>query len=168
MLVQDRLAPSWVGSVNPRTATPIRALTLTLIACILLLISGQLSLALNVAVFALVVLYFIHSLTFLFLPRLNPKLQREITLNLPDWLQRTAAIVSLISMGVLVVIQLLRDADTLKTLSLSQRIDKQSLTSIELVFVWGLVGAILYGVARIRMARIVKLQGTQNLESDES
>jgi len=164
MLVQDRLAPNWVGFINQRTATPIRALTLTLVACILLLISGQLSLALNVAVFALVVLYFIHSLTFLFLPRLNPNLKREITLNLPDWLQRTAAVVSLISMGVLIVIQLLRDADTLRTLTLSQRIERQALTSIELLLVWGVVGAALYGFARMRTARLLKLE-TPNVET---
>jgi len=30
MFVEDQLAPSWIGFVNRRTATPIRALTLTL------------------------------------------------------------------------------------------------------------------------------------------
>jgi basic amino acid/polyamine antiporter, APA family len=148
--VEDRLAPAWVGFINPTTATPIRGLTLTLIACALLLISGQLSLALNVAVFALVVLYFLHSLVFLFLPRLNPSLAGEVTIGMPRWLMQTAAVVSVASMGALILIQLSRDAETLSTTSLSQRISEHSLTSLELIVVWGIVGAGLYQLARFR------------------
>ncbi len=148
MFVEDALAPRWLGVVNPRTATPIRGLTLTLLCCALLLISGQLSLALNVAVFALVVLYFIHSLVFLLLPRLNPTLASEIHINLPRRMQQVAAVVSVLAMGVMIVIQLGQDADVLRTQTLSQRISGQSLTSIELLFVWGLVGIGLYQLAR--------------------
>src|SRR5205085_9518622 len=148
MFVQDGLAPRWLGVINESTATPIRGLTLTLIGCAILLVSGQLSLALNVAVFALVVLYFIHSLVFLFLPRLNPALASEIEISLPRWLQQTAAIVSLLSMGLMIVIQLQQDAQVLRTQTLSQRISGQSLTSIELMFVWGIVGLVLYQLAR--------------------
>ncbi len=149
MFVADGLAPRWVGVINPTTATPIRGLTLTLIGCAVLLISGQLSLALNVAVFALVVLYFIHSLIFLFLPRLNPTLAGEIKINLPRRIQQAAAFVSLISMGLLIVIQLLQDVETLRTQTLSQRISGHSLTSIELVVIWGIVGAALYQLSRL-------------------
>jgi amino acid transporter len=159
MFVEDHLAPRWIGFVNRRTATPIRALTLTLGACILLLVSGQLSLALNVAVFALVVLYFIHSLVFLLLPYRNPKLNAEITVNIPTWLQRASAVFSVVAMGMLIVIQLLRDADTLSTKSLSERISEHSLTSIELVVVWSIVGAGLYGLARVRAGRKLKIDG---------
>ena len=148
MFVEDGLAPRWLGLINRVTATPIRGLTLTLIGCAVLLVSGQLSLALNVAVFALVVLYFIHSLVFLFLPRLNPALASEIEISLPRWLQQTAAIVSLLSMGLMIVIQLQQDAQVLRTQTLSQRISGQSLTSIELMFVWGIVGLVLYQLAR--------------------
>src|SRR5258705_1604791 len=153
MFVADRLAPAWVGFVNPTTATPIRGLTLTLIACVLLLVSGQLSLALNVAVFALVVLYFLHSLVFLFLPRWNPPLFNEIKVNIPQRLQRVAAVVSVLTMGLLIVIQLMGDAETLSTQTLSERITNHSLTSIELIVVWSIVGAVLYGVARLRGGR---------------
>jgi APA family basic amino acid/polyamine antiporter len=150
MFAKDRLAPNWIGFVNPRTATPIRGLTLTLIACALLLISGQLSLALNVAVAALVCLYFIHSLVFLLLPLLNPKLVREITLQIPRWLMQISALFSVISMGILIAIQFAGDLDTLRTQSLSQRITQHSLTSIELIVVWGIVGVVLYQFARIQ------------------
>ncbi|HEU4710572.1 MAG TPA: APC family permease [Pyrinomonadaceae bacterium] len=148
MFVEDALAPRWLGHVNPTTATPIRGLTLTLVCCAVLLISGQLSLALNVAVFALVVLYFIHSLVFLLLPRLNPTLASQIEINLPHRMQQVAAVVSVLAMGLLIAIQLGQDADVLRTQSLSQRISGQSLTSVELILVWGLVGVGLYQLAR--------------------
>jgi APA family basic amino acid/polyamine antiporter len=147
---KDRLAPNWIGFVNPKTATPIRGLTLTLVACALLLISGQLSLALNVAVAALICLYFIHSLVFLLLPTLNPALNAEITLAMPRWLMQLSAIFSVISMGIMIFIQFLGDIDTLKTQSLSQRISGHSLTSIELIVAWGFVGFLLYLFARLK------------------
>jgi len=150
MLVEDGLAPRWLGFINKATATPIRGLTLTMLCCALLLISGQLSLALNVAVFALVVLYFIHSLIFLFLPRLNPSLANEISINLPRRVQQVAAIVSVLAMGLLIVIQVRQDVVVLSTQTLSERISKQSLTSIELIVVWGIVGAGLYQLARMQ------------------
>jgi len=152
MFVEDGLAPRWLGSINPATATPIRGLTLTAIACALLLISGQLSLALNVAVFALVVLYFLHSLVFLFLPRLNPSLANEIKVNIPKWLQRAGGVFSVVSMGVLIVIQLGQDFKTLRATSLSQRLAEHSLTSVELIVVWGIVGLVIYQLARTRAA----------------
>ena len=148
MFVEDALAPRWLGVVNPTTATPIRGLTLTVVCCAVLLISGQLSLALNVAVFALVVLYFIHSLVFLLLPRLNPTLASQIEINLPRRMQQVAAVVSVLAMGLLIAIQLGQDADVLRTQTLRQRINGQSLTSIELILVWGLVGVGLYQLAR--------------------
>jgi amino acid transporter len=155
MFVKDRLAPQWLGVVNETTATPIRGLTLTLLCCVLLLVSGQLSVALNVAVFALVVLYFIHSLVFLFLPRLNPGLANEIQVNLSLRVRQVAAIFSIVSMGVLILIQLRQDAVALQTLSLSQRISGNSLTSIELLLVWGLVGLGVYQLARTQRRNAV-------------
>jgi len=150
MFVKDGLAPRWLGFINPATATPIRGLTLTLLCCALLLVSGQLSLALNVAVFALVVLYFIHSLVFLFLPRLNSELANEIETNLPLRVRQVAAIVSAVSMGVMIVIQLRQDVTALQTLTISQRINEHALTSIELLLVWGVVGLGLYQLARMQ------------------
>jgi amino acid transporter len=158
MFVEDRLAPRWLGVINKTTATPIRALTLTLIGCAILLVSGQLALALNVAVFALVVLYFIHSLVFLFLPRLNPALSREIEISLPRRVQQAAAVFSLVSMAVLIVIQLRQDAEVLRTQTLMQRINSGSLTSIELIVVWGLAGVLLYQLARMqRTSKVSKV-----------
>ena len=158
MFVEDGLAPRWLGVINKTTATPIRGLTLTLIGCAILLVSGQLSLALNVAVFALVVLYFIHSLVFLFLPRLNPTLSSEIEISLPRRVQQAAAVFSLLSMAVMIVIQLRQDAEVLRTQTLMERINSGSLTSIELIFVWGLAGVLLYQLARMqRSSKVSKV-----------
>ncbi len=159
MFVEDRLAPRWVGFINKATATPIRALTLTLICCAILLISGQLSLALNVAVFALVVLYFIHSLVFLLLPRLNPELAGDVAIGLPRRVQQAAAVFSIFSMGVLILIQLRQDVEALRTRTLMQRINSDSLTSIELILVWGVVGVVLYQLARMQRRREVSKVG---------
>jgi len=158
MFVEDGLAPRWLGFINKATATPIRGLTLTLIGCAILLVSGQLPLALNVAVFALVVLYFIHSFVFLFLPWLNPGLASEIEINLPRRVQQVAAIVSVLSMGLMILIQLRQDTVVLSTQTLSQRIENKSLTSIELLVMWGIVGAVLYQLARMRRgSRVTKV-----------
>ena len=150
MFVKDRLAPRWLGVINETTATPIRGLTLTVLCCAILLTSGQLSLALNVAVFALVVLYFIHSLVFLFLPRWNPALASEIDRSLPLRVRQVAAVISILSMGLMIFIQLRQDVEVLRATSLGQRIAEHSLTSIELVLVWGIVGLVLYQLARMQ------------------
>jgi len=158
MFVEDGLAPRWLGVINKITATPIRGLTLTLILCAILLVSGQLALALNVAVFALVVLYFIHSLVFLFLPRLNPALSSEIEISLPRRVQQAAAVFSFVSMAVLIVIQLRQDAEVLRTQTLMERINSGSLTSVELIVVWGLAGVLLYQLARTqRSSKVSKV-----------
>jgi hypothetical protein len=115
-----------------------------------LLVSRQLSLALNVAVFALVLLYFLHSLTFLLLPRWNPKLYDEITIAMPVWLQRAAAWLSVLSMAGLIVVQIIQDIQALQVQSFSERLSNHSLTSLELVVVWSAVGAVLYALARWR------------------
>lgn len=150
IFVEDRLAPSWLGVVNPRTATPVRALTLTTGACLVLLISRQLSLALNIAVFALIVLYFLHSLVFLMLPRWNSKLNSEITIGMPVGLQRAAALLSVLTMGGLIVVQVVQDIQTLGRTSLGERVAQHSLTSLELALVWAAVGAAIYALAQWR------------------
>jgi hypothetical protein len=53
-------------------------------------------------------------------------------------------------MGLMILIQLRQDVEVLSTQTLSQRINSQSLTSIELLLVWGVVGAGLYQLARMQ------------------
>src|SRR5207244_9041129 len=93
--------------------------------------------------------YGLHSLVFLLLPRLNPALFRQITVALPEWLQRAAALVSLVTMGGLVAVQVSQDFSAILKTSFGQRIAGHSLTSVELVLAWGIVGALLYAYARL-------------------
>ena len=153
MLARDRLAPRWLGSILPATGTPVLGLTLTLAAAALLLVSGQVSLALNIAVFALVVLYFLHSLALLLLPRANPLLFASVTAPVPLWLQRIAGLLSLAAMGGLIFLQLAQDASTLARLSLAERISKRALTTIELCAMWAAIGAVIYALGRWRGLR---------------
>ena len=53
-------------------------------------------------------------------------------------------------MGLMILIQLRQDAGVLRTQTLAERVSGQSLTSIELIVVWGVIGAILYQVARMQ------------------
>jgi APA family basic amino acid/polyamine antiporter len=152
MLAHDRLVPAWIGRIDPRTGTPVLGLTLTFVAATLLVLTGQVSLALNVAVFALVVLYFIHSLSALLLPRLNPDLFQSVTVRLPKAVRVGGTALSLVSMGALITVQLAQDFRTLGALSLRDRISQQSLTAIELCFVWALIGTLLYRISRRRGA----------------
>jgi APA family basic amino acid/polyamine antiporter len=153
MLAADGLAPAWLGRISPRTGTPIAGLTITLIAALVLLVSGQVSLALNIAVFALVVLYFIHSLALLALPTANPELYRSASLALPRWIQRLAALVSMLVMGALVVMQVATDVGVLRRLTFRQRLDQASLTTIELMAFWTAIGVVLYMGRRARVVR---------------
>jgi basic amino acid/polyamine antiporter, APA family len=153
MLADDGLAPAWLGRISPRTGTPIAGLSITLIAALALLVSGQVSLALNIAVFALVVLYFIHSLALLALPAANPELYRSASLALPRWIQRLAAVVSMLVMGALVVMQVATDVGVLRRLTFRQRLDQASLTTIELMAFWTAIGVVLYMGRRARMVR---------------
>ena len=152
MLARDGLAPSWLGAIEPRTGTPVLGLGLTLAIAALLLLSGQISLALNIAVFALVLLYFLHSLAFLLLPHLNPALFRQATIAIPLPLQRVAAVVSLVSMGAIVAVQVADDVRTLRAFDFAERLARHSLTTLELCVLWSAVGAALYVLGR-RQAR---------------
>lgn len=157
ILARDRLAPAWLGSVNERTGTPVIGLTLTLGAAVLLLISGQVSLALTIAVFALVILYALHSLIFLLLPRKNLSLFRQITVKLPSGLQKAAAGLSFLAMCGLLLVQVIEDVKAIRGSSFSQRINEHSLTSIELILAWAGVGGLLYAYAKMMRRRKAKM-----------
>ena len=136
MLAEDGLAPRWIGRVSPRTGTPIIGLTITLLGALLLLVTNRIELALNIAVHALVLLYLIHSVALLLLPRLNPALFAQVTVRIPLALQRTMAIVSIVSMAALLLLM------TRETL--------------ELLLAWSAAGAVLYWISNRRTPRRIE------------
>lgn len=133
MLADDRVAPRWIGRVNARTGTPIVGLTVTVAAALALLLSGRISLALNIAVFALVILYLLHSVALLLLPRLNPRLFAEVTVRIPLWLQRAMAVISILSMAAILT--------------------QLTLPTVQLLAFWAAIGAVLYLSGRIAHRR---------------
>ena len=148
MLAGDGLAPRWLGAIAGATGTPVLGLTLTLAIAAALLISGQLSLALTVAVLALVILYLLHSAALLALPRRNPALFAAVTAGIPLPAQRAAAVVSMIAMAGLIGLQVMRDARVLGSTSFVERLSGRSLTSVELVVFWTALGFVMYALAR--------------------
>lgn len=150
MLARDRLAPATLGAIHPRTGTPIVGLSWTLAIAMALVVSGQVTLALNIAVFALVLLYLMHSVALLALPRLNPALFRSVTVRVPLSVQRVAAWFSILAMSVLVLVQVFEDLATLRALSFAERVAGQRLTTLELSVMWAALGALLYVLERRR------------------
>ena len=148
MLARDGLAPASLGAVASVTGTPVFGLTLTLAGAVLLVVSGQVSLALNIAVFALVILYFLHSFALLVLPRRNPNLLALATARVPISLQRAAAVLSMLAMGGLIALQVREDIGTLARYSLAERIVTGRVTTLELCAAWGLIGALFYALGR--------------------
>ncbi len=156
ILAGDHLAPRWIGAIERRTGTPVWGLTVTLVVAALLLVTGQIALALNIAVFALVILYFIHSLALLLLPWRNRPLFASVTAGIPLRVQRWAAAFSMAAMGGLIILQCRQDLHAIRRFTLRERIERQSLTSLELVILWGAVGVVIYGLGRRRYAREAK------------
>lgn len=146
MLAADRVVPRWIGRVSSTTGTPIIALTLTFAAALVLLGSGQVGLALNIAVFALCVLYLIHSVAVLYLPLLNRPLYDSITARIPRRLQFAAAWISIISMSVIVGLQV------------------RDLALMKLVGVWSVIGIVLYALRSRRIAHGGTPGGIKNAE----
>jgi len=146
VLADDRLAPRWIGAVSPRTGTPITGLTLTLGGAIALLVTNEIGLALSVAIYALVMLYLLHSFALLLLPRWNPALFSEVTVSIPLWLQRVAGVVSILFMAVM--------------------LSQISLFAIELLLFWAAIGLLLYAWSR-RVANRGTAGGVEDAEESK-
>lgn len=150
MLARDRLAPAALGAIHPATGTPVRGLTLTLMGAVALLLSGQVGLALGIAVFALVLLYLIHSVALLLLPRKNPRLFASVTVPISLTLQRAAGAFSVLAMGGLVAVQVFGDLRVLGETTFAERFARRSLTTLELSALWAIAGAVIYVLERRR------------------
>jgi hypothetical protein len=80
-------------------------------------------------------------------------LYSQIAISMPRSFQRICGVVSLIAMGGLIAVQLVEDVRTLRSLTFAERISRQSLTSLELVVTWSLMGALIYVLGRRLGAR---------------
>jgi amino acid transporter len=146
VLVRDGCLPRWLGRVERGTGTPVVGLTVTLVGAAVLVLGDQIGLALDASVLALVLLYALHTLALLYLPRGNPALYAQVTSAIPRPWQRGAAMVSLVSMGILVASQLVPDARHVLATSLDERWNGRSFTSLELVSAWAAVGLVVHAL----------------------
>jgi amino acid transporter len=144
VLAADGLLPRWLGSVHADRGTPVPALLVTFVVPTLLLLSGQLALALNIAVFALVLVYLLNSVALLALPSRAPELLASAGVRLSRTVLRCAALLSIASLGALVVVQLVQDVRVLGSTSLIERFRGEALTCVELLLLWGALGLAAY------------------------
>jgi amino acid transporter len=149
MLVPARLAwhlarqgqlPSAFGWTHAHRRTPTLGLAVSFGLVALLLLSGRAELALGIAVVALMLLYALHSVALLMLPRRNPELLASATTRLPRGLQRTAAWCSILSLGAIVGVQFADDLSILLREPFVSRFADLDLTSLELLLAWLAVG----------------------------
>jgi amino acid transporter len=152
MLAEDGLAPAWMGRLSSRFGTPVISLGLSYAIAATILLSGQVSLALNIAVFALTLLYFVHTVAFLLVPWTAPSLHASMELRLSRPAHLAVSLLALVSLGGLIVVQVIGDVRMLRTTSLASRYHHHALTSVELALAWIAIGALLF-VARRRHQR---------------
>jgi amino acid transporter len=155
VLSRDGLLPPRLGEVHPVRGTPTAGLVLTFLVPAALLVSGQLSLALNIAVFALLLVYLLHSYALLRLPARNPSLFAQALTGLPRPLQIAAALASLLSVAGLIAVQLAQDLAHIQSTSWTERIRGRTLTCLELCLIWSALGLALYSIcSRGRSPRV--------------
>ena len=143
VLAEDGLAPRWLGAVSKRTGTPIVGLTLTLAGALTLLLTNRIGLALSVAVYALMLLYLLHSVALLLLPRMNPELFAQVTVAIPLWLQRVGAVLSIVGMAAM--------------------LSQISVGAIGMLLFWSAIGMVLYVWSR-RVAHRRTAGGVEHAE----
>ena len=147
-MAREGWLPRLFGRVHVGLGTPVPGLLASLAVAGALLVSGRIGLALGIAVVALVLLYALHSLALLCLPRRNPGLHAEAGTRLPRSLQLWAGWVSLLTMGGIVSLQFGQDLARIRATSWSARLASLDLTSLELLVLWALFGLAVYSGTR--------------------
>jgi amino acid transporter len=148
MLARDGLAPPIFGHVHAERGTPILGLCTTCALAVALLLSGQLSLALNIAVFALVIVYAAHSLGLLLLPWRRPDLEAQAQVRLSRATRTLAATLSIAGMAALILVQLIADANVIEQTTWIERYRQGRSTALELVLFWGILGTLTYALTK--------------------
>lgn len=144
MLAQDGHLSSSFKKVHEKSGIPRASLWMSFLCMTLLLVSGQIALALNIAVVSLLILYSLHSFALLCLPGCNPVLNAEVRSPVARPLQVLCAGFSFLCLSGIVCYQFFLDFQTGTESSLANRWQKAELTSLELLLVWSLLGLLVY------------------------
>ena len=138
-LAREGLMPAAFGRVHPVHSVPHVGVLVSFGLVALLITTGQTGLALGIAVLALVLLYGLHSVALLCLPRCNPELYAQAATTISRPVQVSAASVSALAMGALVVTQVRADLAGPFLAGASG-----------MLLIWGALGALVYLVLRGR------------------
>lgn len=154
MLVPARLAwhmgragqlPRAFGKLHPTRSTPSVGLWVSFGIIAALILSGQRNLALGIAVVALMLLYAVHSLALIVLPKRNPKLFAQALTRIPRWQQLSAAWASVLALIGLVGLRFRGDLERMGSVPIGERLQDFDFTSLELLLAWVVLGLILHG-----------------------
>jgi amino acid transporter len=153
MLVPARLAwlmaceghmPAAFAQLHVTARTPVFGLSVSFVIMAALLLSGRMGLALGISVVALMLLYALHSVALILLPRRNPALYHQVTIRIPRWLQLAAAWISVLALAILVALNFEGDLRHMLTTSFVSRLREFDLTSLELLVAWVALGLLLF------------------------
>jgi len=159
MLVPARLAwylaregriPAPFARLHTTLRTPVFGLVVSFAIVAALLVSGRMDLALRISIVALMMLYALHSVALILLPRRNPELHAQVKARIPRRVQLVAAWVSVLALGTLVLLSLGADVRRILGTSFAERIRVLDLTSVELLVAWGALGMALFRLSRPR------------------
>ncbi len=143
-MARDGRMPAAFGTLHAVRRTPVVGLVVSFVAVAALVVSGRTGLALGIAVVALMLLYLLHSVALLLLPRRNPALFAEAGTRVSRRVQCAAAVVSVIALGAMLLIQFSGDVARLADEPWAPRMARLDLTSLELLAAWVLVGLLLF------------------------
>lgn len=152
-MAREGLVPRAFGTVHATRGTPVVGLAATFAAMAALLLSGQLGLAVGIAVVSLVLLYLLHSVALLALPRCNPELYAQVSVTIPRSVQVAAGWLSVLAMGAIAVVQFHGDLGKMRSEPWMPRMRDLDLTSLELLVVWGMLGALAMYIGKPRKGR---------------
>ncbi|HEX9793614.1 MAG TPA: APC family permease [Planctomycetota bacterium] len=146
IMARDGLLPGPLAAVHAGSGVPRVAVAASWAGMVLLLWSGQVALALGIAVAGLMLLYLAHGLALLLLPRLVPDLYARAAATVPRRLQVAAGVISVLGMAAILAVQFRADAARIAGAAFWDRAGDGELTSLELLLAWSAVGAVLYAV----------------------
>lgn len=153
MLVPARLAwhmgreghlPRAFGQLHATRSTPSVGLWVSFAIIAALILSGQRNLALGIAVVALMLLYTVHSLALIVLPRRNPELYAQTLSRISRPKQLAAAWASVLALICLVGLRFKGDLERMTSMPLAERAGNLDFTSLELLVAWVVLGLLLH------------------------
>lgn len=147
-LAREGLMPRAFARVHPSRGVPDVGIAVSFGLVAFLVATDRTQVALGIAVLALVSLYGLHSAALLLLPRANPELLAQATTRLPRGVQVLGAGVSTLAMAAIVAAQVWMDA----------RSEAPWTSATGLLVLWGLLGAALFALGRVRRRRRIEVE----------